>query len=76
MQAFVDTFELCSAKNIECVTFTEPPLVLSRAKDFYAKIFFQAFQFYALQHLNTKIKLIRIINMDLQIVDIYMRELL
>ncbi|CAD8189603.1 unnamed protein product [Paramecium pentaurelia] len=78
IQTFVDAFELASSKNMECISFTEPPkdIVQSLKKDVYAKLLLSAFQFFIINSSNPKITLLKIINSDQNTTNIYMKELL
>ncbi|CAD8091900.1 unnamed protein product [Paramecium primaurelia] len=78
IQTFVDAFELANSKNMECISFTEPPkdIVQSLKKDVYAKLLLSAFQFFIINSSDPKITLLKIINSDQNTTNIYMKELL
>ncbi|CAD8110682.1 unnamed protein product [Paramecium sonneborni] len=78
IQAFINTFELASSKNLESISFTEPPKDITqiKQKDLYAKLLLSAFQFYIFNSSNPKINLLKIINQDQSTTNIYIKELL
>ncbi|CAD8201671.1 unnamed protein product [Paramecium octaurelia] len=78
IQAFVDAFELASSKNMECISFTEPPkdIAQNQKKDIYAKLILSAFQFFVFNSTDPKVTLLKIINPDQNTTNIYMKELL